>query len=659
MSADRPPPHLHQAATTAPHGHTQDAITGFIDVIAPLPGQGWRLAGWARKTAGPASPLTVAVLWHGEEVARGPANTFRPDLVIPGHADGYHAFDFLIPETTAPATSPAAFDVIVLHARVPLNRAGDAATGEAQNTTGDTPSLPGPVSLRACVDVVGRDRIAGWLRDDSAPETRLGVTVSVDGALIRRVLANRLRADLRDSGLGDGRYGFDIPLSPPLSADTDHTVTVICAETGENLPGSPFHFAATRRFNETFRQHVRQTLAGIASATHREQALEFLSAELDSLRRHQGRDDARLLATERHQASRPAASSVTSPATGPVAAPQTGARTGTRTRTAAGPTPSRILFIDDRAPDPTRDAGSGALLSHMQAARALGHEVCFVASAVDPGPSATQELEKLGITCFRKPTYPNVETLLRIQSGAFDAVYFHRLSNTSRYLALTRHYMPGARLISSVADLAHLRIERQAAIEGRPELRTLAGQERVREHMAAWSSHAVITHSPVEATLLARAVPTASIHVVPWHIPEKPAPLPFPERHGIAFVAHYGHAPSLDAAKWLADDIFPLIRREIPDTELLLIGSAMPDVIVRMDSLPGIRVLGHVSDLTALLRTVRLTIAPPALRRRHQKQGARKLGRRPALHRNTGRDRRHDPAPRTHRLHRGKRSGPG
>ncbi|NHO33198.1 glycosyltransferase [Acetobacter fallax] len=549
------------------------AVTGFIDLISHVPGQGWRLAGWARHASSPKTPATVAVLWHGEEVARGPAETFRPDLVIPGEADGRHAFEFLIPDTTAPATSPAAFDLIVLPGHIPLRRAGDQ------------PPAP-PVALQGSVDIVGRDRIAGWLRNDDVPDTRLGIIVSVDGALIRRVLANRLRTDLRDTGLGDGRYGFDIPLSPPLSADADHMVTITCAETGESLPGSPFHFAATRRFNETFRQHVRQTLGGLASTAHREQALRFLSSELDRLRQTQGRDDARSLATEQHRnARRPGGA-------------------------ASAATPSRILFIDDRAPDPTRDAGSGALLSHMQAAQALGHNVSFIASVTDPGDAPARELEKLGVTCFRAPTYPGVEMLLRAQSGSFDAIYFHRLSNASRYLALARQYMPGARLISSVADLAHLRIERQATIEGRPELKTLAGQERVREHMAAWSSHAVITHSPVEATLLARAVPTASIHVVPWHIAEKPAPLPFPDRHGIAFIAHYGHAPNPDAAKWLAEDIFPRIRKEIPEAELLLIGSAMPDVIVRMNNQPGIRVLGHVSDLTALLRTVRLTIAP-------------------------------------------------
>ncbi|GBR10979.1 glycosyltransferase [Acetobacter oeni] len=551
----------------------QSAVTGFIDTITHIPGQGWHLAGWARDTSGRNAVVTVAVLWHGEPVAEGPAIAFREDLVVPGQADGCHAFEFLIPEATAPATSPAAFDVVTLPDRTPLARSADQ------------PRIK-PVSLRSSVDVIGRDRVAGWVRDDGAPESRLGIVVTVDGALVRRVLANKLRADLRDNGFGDGRYGFDLPLAPPLSADTDHTVAVICAETGEDLPGSPFHFAATRRFNETFRQHVRQTLSGLTSGAHREQALQFLSAELTGLRRQQGRDDARLLATELHREAR---------------------RSGGKE---VGPTSDRILFIDDRAPDPTRDAGSCALLSHMQAARALGYDVCFIASVIDATRASARELEKLGITCFHPPTWPDVEMLLRAQAGSFDAIYFHRLSNASRYLSLARHYIPGARLISGVADLAYLRIERQAMIEGRPELRILAGQERVREHMATWASHAVITHSSVEATLLGRAVPTAHIHVVPWHIPEKPAPLPFPDRHGIAFVAHYGHAPNLDAAKWLSEDIFPLIREEFPEAELLLIGSAMPDVIVRMGDLPGIRVLGHVSDLTGLLRTVRVTIAP-------------------------------------------------
>ncbi|AQS84664.1 MAG: glycosyltransferase family 4 protein [Acetobacter aceti] len=549
------------------------AFAGFVDVISHTPGKGWTVAGWARNLADPSLRYKVGIVCHGNQIADTMADRFREDLIIPGSADGHHAFSILIPDDAVPAATISSFNVLLLPDRLPLPF--------VEHLAGTIPA-----TMRASIDIVGRDRIAGWLRSDTHPDMRLSVAIMVDDALQHRMLANQFRPDLRDNGLSDGRYGFDIMLSPPLSLDSDHVVSVLCAETNTPLPGSPLYFPASRRFNETFRQHVRQTLQGIATARQREAALEFLADQTHQLRGQQGREDSRKAATEHHRLAQ------------------------RRKEAEPGVTALRILFVDDRAPDPTRDAGSSAILSHMQAAQALDYEVSFIASVMEPGVAAIRELEKQDFSCWHAPAYPTVESLLRTQTNSFDAIYFHRLSNAGRYLDLARLYMPGARLISSVADLAWLRLERQAIAENRPELRTASGQEKVREHMATWASHSVITHSPVEADLLAAAVPTASIHVVPWHLSLKEPPLPFERRNGVAFIAHYGHAPNIDAAKWLVGDILPLLREKAPDIEILLVGSAMPDLIIQMGEIPGVRVLGHVADLDSFLRSVRLTIAP-------------------------------------------------
>ncbi|GBQ89465.1 glycosyltransferase [Acetobacter nitrogenifigens DSM 23921 = NBRC 105050] len=549
-------------------------ICGFIDDIRFQPNRGWLVTGWAFDPANPERRVIVAALRSGREVARAEASIARPDLRRSGVDDGRRGFELLAPLDEVHAPDTAVLDVLALPERTPLPRAAAATAARGRE-----------VQLRASVDVVGRTRIAGWLRDEARPDHRLNVAILLDDVVLRSAVANALRTDLRDTGLGDGRYGFDFVLSPPLPSDTDHAITVLCEETGQPLPGSPFHFPASHRFNAAFRQHVAQTLAGVGARNVRSDALTFLIDQIETLRREQARADAREAESVAHERAR-------------------------RLGADAEETPPRILFIDDRAPDTRRDAGSCAMLSHMQAAQALGHEVSFIASVVELDATTRHRLEDDGFTCWAAPTYPTVESLLRGQAGAFNAIYLHRLSNASRYLALARHYMPGARIVSSVADLAHLRLERQAAVEGRPELRTAAGQERVREHMAAWASHAVITHSRIEADILARAVPTANVHVVPWSTPLTPEPLPFHERRSVAFVAHYGHAPNLDAAKWLVDEILPLIREASPEIELLLVGSAMPDAVVRMDDAPGVRVLGHVAELPALLRSVRLTVAP-------------------------------------------------
>ena len=213
------------------------------------------------------------------------------------------------------------------------------------------------------------------------------------------------------------------------------------------------------------------------------------------------------------------------------------------------------------------------------------------------------------IVCCGAPLYASVEEVLRRQADCFDLVYLHRVAIASRYIALARQYMPRARILYSVADLHHVRLERQAAIEQRPELLVASRRKRLEECMAAWSADAVLTHSAEEVEVLRRAVPDVAVYRVPWHVPVHDAAVPFSARHGVAFIGGYRHAPNVDAARWLVQSVMPLVWRQRPKITCLLVGSDMPPAVQRLAG-PGVRLLGQVGDLAEVLDRVRLTVAP-------------------------------------------------
>ncbi len=129
------------------------------------------------------------------------------------------------------------------------------------------------------------------------------------------------------------------------------------------------------------------------------------------------------------------------------------------------------------------------------------------------------------------------------------------------------------------------------------------------ELTAALLADIVITHSTEEAALLAQGVPTARVHVVPWHVPLQPTGTPFASRHGVAFIGGFRHRPNIDGAVWLAETIMPLVWQRIPDMECLLVGSQMPSLL-RTLATPRLLPLGHVEDLSTIFSRVRLTVAP-------------------------------------------------
>jgi glycosyltransferase involved in cell wall biosynthesis len=77
----------------------------------------------------------------------------------------------------------------------------------------------------------------------------------------------------------------------------------------------------------------------------------------------------------------------------------------------------------------------------------------------------------------------------------------------------------------------------------------------------------------------------------------------------IVYIGSYIHAPNVDAAVRLARDIVPLVRREVPDAELTLIGSHTSPAIERLAG-DGVIVAGHVPDVTPYLDAAAVVVTP-------------------------------------------------
>ena len=270
----------------------------------------------------------------------------------------------------------------------------------------------------------------------------------------------------------------------------------------------------------------------------------------------------------------------------------------------------RVLFIDDTVPTPDCDAGSNAALEHMKSLQRIGYKVNFVGSdnmaKISP---YTEFLERLGVQNYYAPYFWSVEEIFRREIFRFDLFYIHRMMNVIKYAPMIRQRFPGVRIIFNVADLHHLRLEREASITGDPGIAEAARAAKETELAAITEADAIIVHSSYERDLLSRIAPGATVHVIPWAVRSTPSNAPFRTRSGIAFVGGYNHTPNVDAARWLVREVMPLVHAKDPDIECALIGSHMPDAVRRLER-PGVRVLGHVPDLSSVLQRLRLTVAP-------------------------------------------------
>lgn len=102
------------------------------------------------------------------------------------------------------------------------------------------------------------------------------------------------------------------------------------------------------------------------------------------------------------------------------------------------------------------------------------------------------------------------------------------------------------------------------------------------------------------------------IHVIPNGVdtghfapPQDPA-----HRSGALFVGSFPHLPNQDAFEHLVGDIWPLVRRRLPEARLTVAGARPPRWVLDADGCDGIEVAGEVPDLAPLYRSHRVLLAP-------------------------------------------------
>ena len=350
------------------------SLRGHLDLIRPA-----CITGWAYDPTCPGTPVKLVVFANGTEIGRVVADRYRPDLLHAGVGDGRCSFEFRIP---GGLVSRIALEIEV--------RSENGWAMPSRHSTVIQPLLTamqnlvdrpivGLGQLRGSIDQVDRQCIAGWALDVADPKRPVGLMVMVNGQVAARVLANRYRDDLEQAGLGNGRHAFELVFSERLPAFVGQEVRVLREADGVELPGSPVHLQASAGLDEAAETQFATMLGQLGDEAAEDRALELLTTQTEQLlarraARRSGRSERAALRQFRRRWGQDA----------PEAA-------GDGNNAAL-----QALVVDELLPSAQRDAGSVAILSHVQALQTLGYSVSFVAADEMRAGSAASALESEG-----------------------------------------------------------------------------------------------------------------------------------------------------------------------------------------------------------------------------------------------------------------------
>ena len=268
------------------------------------------------------------------------------------------------------------------------------------------------------------------------------------------------------------------------------------------------------------------------------------------------------------------------------------------------------LVCDVQTPRPDRDSGSMDTVYYMHLLQQLGYKVVFFPFDMRHDGTYTAKLQEIGVQTLFQPLLDSLDDHLEIHGDKYDLVFLNRAQEDPQLVHRVRRLCPNARIIFNTVDLHYLRLKRQAETENSAELREKSERYKEIEFDIMRASDASIVISDVEQALLREEIPEANIVHIPYireiHTPETD----FSERRDIVFIGGFAHPPNVDAIHYFVDEIWPEVSQVIPGIHLLIIGSNMPETVIKLGNLPKIDVLGFVENLTPVLHRCRLSIAP-------------------------------------------------
>lgn len=273
----------------------------------------------------------------------------------------------------------------------------------------------------------------------------------------------------------------------------------------------------------------------------------------------------------------------------------------------------RLLMIDNEVPFTALGAGYPRAKEMLRVAVAAGWAVTLYPfrkpqfdwnSAQMEFPPNLEIIPHLGVA--------GLASFLKARQGFYDVVLISRPDNMElvhRTLSEAPELLGGARLVYDAEAVFATRAIIKAKLDGNPFSAKREEELYLTEAGLTAGVDAITCVTEAEAEFF-RQRSRATVHVVNHPVVATADSPGFIERTGFIFVGRLLEhaAPNWQGLSWFVRECWPLIRATLPNATLAVAGHLNPDHAVF--EVPGIRLLGAVSDLAPYYDASRVFIAP-------------------------------------------------
>ena len=103
----------------------------------------------------------------------------------------------------------------------------------------------------------------------------------------------------------------------------------------------------------------------------------------------------------------------------------------------------------------------------------------------------------------------------------------------------------------------------------------------------------------------------AGVDVIPNGVDlSRIVPTPLPSTPRVLFPGRLGWQPNVDGALWFCSQVWPQIRRAVPDASLALVGQSPAPAVRQLSERPGVEVHADVPSMRPYLESARVVVVP-------------------------------------------------
>ena len=278
----------------------------------------------------------------------------------------------------------------------------------------------------------------------------------------------------------------------------------------------------------------------------------------------------------------------------------------------------------------------------------LGHPVLNLSPALPDEIGLADSLRDVGVECWvaRRPPTPVEEVARAVAAepavlGAAVTrpvralemrVFWTRLRSLATRavqdwrpdVVVVGHDMAGAwacdlpRGLPAVLTLHNLTwhwyLSRARRASGAEALALRAEAWRYRRHVVATLPrfHTAVAVSTSEADEV-RAMGLTDVELIPTGVDTQlltPAPPPPASPPRLLFTGTMSYPPNHQGIRWFAEHVWPLVRRDLPEARLDVVGREPPQAVMRLDGHDGIAVHGFVPSMAPYFARAHAVVVP-------------------------------------------------